>query len=75
LNPVLIIAMIENFLKTSVVIFFILLPYFPYAQLCQGSLGDPIVNIDFGSGPGTHGNALPAGVTNCTYSLQDLNIP
>lgn len=36
--------------------FYLLLVFMPVwlqlsAQLCQGSLGDPIVNITFGSGP------------------------
>lgn len=40
------------------------------AQLCSGSLGDPIVNITFGSGsnPGT---PLPASVTNYSYTGAD----
>lgn len=37
-----------------------------YAQLCQGSLGDPIVEIDFGSGTG-RGSALGSSVTAFTY--------
>lgn len=37
------------------------------AQLCTGSLGDPIVNIDFGSGSG-RGAALGAEITAYTYS-------
>lgn len=37
------------------------------AQLCTGSLGDPIVNIDFGSGTG-RGAALGSSVTAYTYS-------
>lgn len=36
-------------------------------QLCTGSLGDPVVNITFGSGSGS-GPALPAGVTSYTYT-------
>lgn len=36
------------------------------AQLCQGSLGDPVVNITFGAGANP-GPALPAGVTNYSY--------
>lgn len=37
------------------------------AQLCTGSLGDPVVNIDFGSGTNTYGKALPAYSTNYTF--------
>ncbi|GAC1396604.1 MAG: hypothetical protein NVSMB63_17050 [Sediminibacterium sp.] len=36
------------------------------AQLCTGSLGDPVVNITFGSGSNP-GPALPSSVTNYTY--------
>ncbi|MFD2920104.1 gliding motility-associated C-terminal domain-containing protein [Terrimonas rubra] len=36
------------------------------AQLCSGSLGDPIVNITFGSGSNP-GAPLPASVTNYSY--------
>ena len=38
-----------------------------YGQLCTGSLGDPVVNIDFGSGTG-RGAALGSAVTAYTYS-------
>lgn len=38
------------------------------AQLCTGSLGDPIVNIDFGSGTAPRGAPLDAGITNYIYS-------
>src|SRR5690606_41921499 len=38
-------------------------------ETCQGSLGDPIVNIDFGSGPG-FGPPLEAGVTTYFYVPQ-----
>jgi gliding motility-associated-like protein len=37
------------------------------AQLCTGSLGDPVVNIDFGSGTG-RGGALGSAITAYTYS-------
>ena len=36
------------------------------AQLCNGSLGDPVVNITFGSGPNP-GPPLPAAATNYNY--------
>ncbi|MDC6366721.1 MULTISPECIES: T9SS type B sorting domain-containing protein [Flavobacteriaceae] len=36
------------------------------AQLCEGSLGDPVVEIDFGSGTG-RGDALGSDVTAFTY--------
>ncbi len=44
------------------------------AQLCEGSLGDPIVNITFGAGSSTHGGALPQGITSYTYSKADFPI-
>lgn len=40
------------------------------AQICQGSLGDPIVNITFGSGPNP-GAPLSAATTNYTYVSTD----
>lgn len=36
------------------------------AQLCNGSLGDPVVNITFGAGPNP-GPPLPAAATNYNY--------
>jgi gliding motility-associated-like protein len=42
------------------------------AQLCTGSLGDPVVHIDFGKGSGT-GPALKPGIT--TYSHVSINCP
>lgn len=47
-------------------------PLFIYGQLCTGSLGDPIVNIDFGSGTATHGGALASGTTTYTYTSADF---
>jgi hypothetical protein len=44
------------------------------AQLCEGSLGDPIVSIDFGAGTAEHAGALPAGTTSYTYSSADFPI-
>lgn len=43
-----------------------------YAQLCTGSLGDPVVSINFGSGTATHAGALPTGETSYTYSSADF---
>lgn len=46
----------------------------PYAtaQLCTGSLGDPIVNINFGAGTSIHKGALPSGTTSYSYSSADF---
>jgi gliding motility-associated-like protein len=41
-----------------------------FAQLCTGSLGDPIVNITFGSGTGT-GSALSAATTSYNFVTTD----
>lgn len=38
-----------------------------FAQLCEGNLGDPLVEIDFGSGSG-RGDALGTDITAFTYS-------
>jgi gliding motility-associated-like protein len=40
------------------------------AQTCTGGLGDPIVDITFGQGPGW-GPPLAAGITNLTYQSAD----
>ena len=37
------------------------------AQLCTGSLGDAVVNIDFGAGTPAFGAELANGITNYTY--------
>ncbi len=42
------------------------------AQLCQGSLGDPVVNINFGSGPNP-GPSLAAATTN--YNFVSFDCP
>ncbi|MDN5285215.1 MAG: type sorting protein [Mucilaginibacter sp.] len=42
------------------------------AQLCTGSLGDPVVNINFGAGTATHAGALATGTTSYTYSSADF---
>ncbi|MGQ7945489.1 T9SS type B sorting domain-containing protein [Flavobacterium sp. WC2509] len=43
-----------------------------HAQLCTGSLGDPVVKLDFGSGSSTHGSALGTGITSYTYTSADF---
>lgn len=43
-----------------------------YGQLCSGSLGDPVVKLDFGSGTATHGAALGSSITSYTYSSADF---
>ncbi|MEL1240802.1 T9SS type B sorting domain-containing protein [Flavobacterium flavipallidum] len=42
------------------------------AQLCTGSLGDPVVKLDFGTGTASHGAALGSGITSYTYSSADF---
>lgn len=41
-----------------------------YAQLCSGSLGDPVINITFGAGTGT-GAPLNTRLTNYTFFSND----
>ncbi|WP_158844452.1 T9SS type B sorting domain-containing protein [Algibacter sp. L1A34] len=43
-----------------------------YAQLCEGSLGDPVVEINFGSGT-SKGGALDSSITAFTYSSGELD--
>jgi FOG: PKD repeat len=49
---------------------FYFLGYTSYAQLCSGSLGDPVVNITFGSGSNP-GAPLSSATTNYTYVAND----
>ena len=58
-------------LKIPVALLFFSCTYLPTtnAQLCQGSLGDPVVNITFGSGPNP-GSPL-GGATNYQYVPND----
>ena len=48
-------------------LFFVCFSLHTYAQLCEGSLGDAVIEIDFGSGSG-RGNALGSDITAFTYS-------
>lgn len=42
------------------------------AQLCAGSLGDPVVSITFGAGTAVHAGALASGTTSYSYSSADF---
>jgi len=57
------------FLKTVILLILtgVAFNFRTYAQTCNGSLGDPVINQNFGAGtnPGT---ALPFGVTNMTFT-------
>lgn len=48
---------------------FILLIQICDAQVCNGSLGDPVVKIDFGSGTVNPGPPLAPGITTCYYTF------
>ena len=54
----------------TILFFLILATQTVSAQLCQGSLGDPIVNISFGAGPDP-GPALSAAATGYQYVTND----
>ncbi|MVN21891.1 PKD domain-containing protein [Mucilaginibacter arboris] len=54
------------------VLFLVLTGSKGFAQLCTGSLGDPVISINFGSGTATHAGALPSGETSYTYSSADF---
>ncbi len=41
--------------------------------VCTGTLGDPVVNIDFGRGNSNFGPALPAGTTSYPYTAASPN--
>ncbi|MBS1604185.1 MAG: gliding motility-associated C-terminal domain-containing protein [Bacteroidetes bacterium] len=53
-------------MRYAIVITLFLLWHSVGAQTCQGGLGDPIVNISFGSGSGL-GPPLASGITNLQY--------
>ena len=53
-------------MKYAIIISLIFLWHASGAQTCQGGLGDPIVNISFGSGSGL-GPPLAGGITNLQY--------
>jgi gliding motility-associated-like protein len=61
-----------NSMKLLVFLSFILLINKSEAQLCTGSLGDPVVKIDFGSGTSTHGSQLGKGITSYTWTTADF---
>lgn len=42
------------------------------AQLCTGSLGDPVVKLDFGSGSTAHGSALGSSITSYAWTTADF---
>ncbi|MGI4751311.1 MAG: PKD domain-containing protein [Janthinobacterium lividum] len=59
--------------KASFITLILLLAHqFSFAQLCTGSLGDPVVSITFGAGTATHAGALASGTTSYTYSSADF---
>lgn len=53
---------------SCLLILFILGACTSYAQLCTGSLGDPVATVTFGVGTSAQGSPLPAGKTN--YGFQ-----
>ena len=56
--------------KLTIVIIFVFVSVIAKSQLCQGSLGDPVVNITFGAGANP-GAPLAAATTDYTYSNTD----
>lgn len=58
--------------RPAFTLFFTLFCTVASAQLCTGSLGDPLVTINFGSGTSTHGSALGSGITSYTYTSADF---
>ena len=60
----------RGFKFISIVFVSLLIRFNVTAQLCQGSLGDPIVNITFGSGANP-GNSLSAATTAYQYFSND----
>lgn len=60
------------FFKRSIIWICLVLPFTSLAQVCTGSLGDPVVNVTFGSGINP-GNQLQAATT--TYNFTTSNCP
>ena len=56
--------------KLFLLLIFITLTLQTNAQTCTGSLGDPVINQDFGSGANP-GPPLANGVTNMTYTTNN----
>ena len=57
--------------KSFLLFLFLASGYYANAQTCSGSLGDPIINFNFGSGANP-GSPLPA--TNYTYTSNDCPV-
>ncbi|SEV96749.1 gliding motility-associated C-terminal domain-containing protein [Chitinophaga sp. YR573] len=51
---------------------FMCISYTSKAQLCTGSLGDPVVSLDFGAGTATFAGALGSGITTYSYVAQSF---
>lgn len=60
------------FLKTAIIFFCLQIQLITQAQVCTGSLGDPVVNVTFGKGSNP-GNNLQAATT--TYSFTSAACP
>lgn len=56
--------MLKKHILSSIILF--CFSFYGYSQLCEGSLGDPIVEIDFGSGTG-RGSELGSDITAFNY--------
>lgn len=56
--------------KIYILFFLLLYPLFLEAQVCSGSLGDPVLQVDFGTGSGL-GRPLDRSITQYTYNPAD----
>lgn len=56
------------FKKSGVILFLLILTAMHAVSQCSSTLGNPVVNEDFGSGAAQYGAPLPAGTTNLTYT-------
>ncbi|MDQ2751664.1 MAG: hypothetical protein M3R72_01420, partial [Bacteroidota bacterium] len=61
-------------MKIIFFIFFFSITVQVFSQTCTGSVGDPIVNVTFGSGTNQFGPPLPSGSTS-SLSYQPVNCP
>lgn len=63
---------VVDFMKRILIVVLFFTTHLSFGQLCTGSLGDPVVKLDFGSGSSTHGAALGSSITSYTYTSADF---
>lgn len=62
----------RQYISTIILIGLIFFTMVAKAQLCTGSLGDPVVKLDFGKGSSAHGSALGSSITSYSWTTADF---